>query len=57
MIHEDYGDKDTGDKEILHTKATYAKLLRRIFKPEDWEQVKIWFPLLKEYWGGDKNEE
>jgi hypothetical protein len=50
MIHEDYGDKDTGDKEILYTKFTYAKLLRRIFKPEDWERVKIWFPLLKEYW-------
>lgn len=51
-IHEDYGDKETGDKEILHTKATYAKLLRRIFKPEDWQEVKIWFPLLKEYWEG-----
>ena len=50
MIHEDYGDKDNGDKEILHTKASYAKLLRRIFSPSDWEQVKIWFPLLKEYW-------
>ena len=50
MIHEDYGDKGTGDKEILHTKASYAKLLRRIFSPEDWETVKIWFPLLKEYW-------
>ena len=35
MIHEDYGDKDTGDKEILHTKASYAKLLRRIFSPAD----------------------
>lgn len=53
MIHEDYGDKDSGDKEILHTKESYAKLMRRIFKPEDWEDVKIWFPLLREYWGGD----
>jgi hypothetical protein len=49
-ITEDYGEKDSGDKEILHTKATYAKLLKRIFKPEDWERVKIWFLLLKEYW-------
>lgn len=52
MIHDDYGDKDSGDKEILHTKASYAKLLRRIFKPEDWDDVKIWFPLLREYWEG-----
>lgn len=51
-IHEDYGDKDTGDKELLHTKASYAKLLRRIFSPEDWQEVKIWFPLLREYWEG-----
>ena len=49
-IHADYGDKDSGDKEILYTKATYAKLLKRIFSPEDWEEVKIWFPLLQEYW-------
>lgn len=53
-IHEDYGpDKDSGDKQILHTKSSYAKLLRRIFSPEDWEKVKIWFLLLKEYWGDD----
>lgn len=52
-IHEDYGpDKETGDKQILHTKSSYAKLLRRIFSPEDWQEVKIWFPLLQEYWEG-----
>lgn len=50
-IHEDYGpDKKTGDKEILHTKASYAKLLRRVFGPENWQKVKIWFPLLKDFW-------
>ena len=50
-IHEDYGpDKDTGDKEILHTKKQYAQFLKSIFSPEDWEQVKAWFPLLQAYW-------
>ncbi len=53
-IQEDYGpDKDTGDKEILHTKATYAKLMRQIFSPEDWKRNRIWFPMLMDYWGGD----
>lgn len=52
-IHEDYGpDKDTGDKQILHTKSSYAKMLRRIFGLENWQKVKIWFPLLYEYWEG-----
>jgi hypothetical protein len=52
-ITEDYGkDKHTGDKQILHTKATYANFLKRVFGPEAWEKVKIWFPLLKEYWEG-----
>ena len=50
-IDEDYGpDKDTGDKNILYTKASYAKYLKGVFGPEKWEQKKIWFPLLKEYW-------
>ena len=50
MIHEDYGDKDSGDKELLHTKKEYALYLKSIFSPEDWEDVKIWFPFLREYW-------
>jgi hypothetical protein len=50
-IHADYGpDKETGDKQILHTKSSYAKLMRRIFGPESWQKVKTWFPLLYEYW-------
>lgn len=50
-IHEDYGpDKDSGDKEILHTKAQYAALMKRIFRPGDWERVKMWFQLLRDYW-------
>lgn len=49
-INDDWGDKDSGDKELLHTKSTYAKVLKSIFSPEDWEQVKIFFPLLREYW-------
>lgn len=50
-INEDYGpDKHTGDKQILHTKSIYAKLLKRIFGPESWQKVKPWFPLLYEYW-------
>lgn len=50
-INEDYGpDKDTGDKSLSYTKHTYAKFLKSIFKPEDWEPVKEFFPLLKEYW-------
>lgn len=49
-IDEDYGDKHSGDKEITHTKATYAALLRSIFSKEDWEKVRIMFPLLRDYW-------
>ncbi len=50
-IHEDYGpDKYTGDKELLHTKASYAKLLKRIFGAESWQKVKTWFQLLYQYW-------
>lgn len=50
-IHEDYGpDKQTGDKQILHTKSSYAKLMKRIFGAESWQKVKTWFPLLYEYW-------
>lgn len=52
-INEDWGDKDTGDKQILHTKAALAKYLKRVFGREAWEKVKIWFPLTMEYWGGD----
>ena len=53
VINADYGpDKHTGDKQLLHTKSTYAKLLRRIFSKEDWEQVRVMFPLLQEYWEG-----
>jgi hypothetical protein len=52
MIHEDYGpDKHTGDKQILHTKSSYAKLMKRIFGPESWQKVKTWFQILYEYWG------
>jgi hypothetical protein len=52
-IHEDYGpDKETGDKELAHTKATYAKRLRSIFSPEDWQKCRIWFPFLRDYWEG-----
>lgn len=50
-IDEDYGpDKHTGDKEILHTKKSYAHLLRDIFSPADWEKVRTLFPLLRPYW-------
>lgn len=50
-IHADYGPtKDMGDKQILHTKSSYAKLLKRIFGPESWQKVKIWFQLVYEYW-------
>ena len=49
-IRDDYGDKETGDKNILHTKATYAKYLRGVFGPEAWEKVKTFFYLLREYW-------
>ena len=49
-IDKDYGDKDTGDKEILHTKATYAALMRSIFSPEDWKKARVMFPLLQDYW-------
>lgn len=49
-ILSDYGpDKDTGDKTILHTKATYAAFLRRVFG-DTWDDVKIFFPMLQEYW-------
>ena len=52
-INEDYGpDKHTGDKELLHTKATYAKLMRRIFSVEDWLVARVMFPLLRDYWEG-----
>lgn len=51
-IDQDYGDKDSGDKQILHTKASYAKLMRSIFSPEDWQEVKVMFPLLHDYWEG-----
>lgn len=51
-IDQDYGDKDSGDKEILHTKATYAALLRSIFSPEDWKAVRFMFTLLQDYWEG-----
>lgn len=52
MIHEDYGDKKKGegDQQLLHTKATIAKWLRRIFSKEDWLEKRVFFPLLKEYW-------
>lgn len=50
-IHEDYGpDKDTGDKEILHTKKQYAQFLKSVFSLEDWETAKTWFPLLRDFW-------
>lgn len=51
MIDQDYGpDKHTGDKEILHTKKSYAMLLRSIFSPEDWKKARVMFPLLRDYW-------
>jgi hypothetical protein len=49
-IDKDYGDKESGDKEILHTKATYAAMLRSIFSEEDWAKARIMFPLLQDYW-------
>lgn len=52
-IQADYGpkkDKKTGDKQILHTKSSYAKMLKRIFGRESWQKVKTWFTLLYEYW-------
>lgn len=50
-IHADYGpDKETGDKQILHTKSSYAKLMKRIFGLESWQKVKTWFQILYEYW-------
>ena len=50
IILEDYGpDKHTGDKDILHTKSTLAAFVKRVFG-KTWEDVKIFFPLLKEYW-------
>lgn len=52
-INSDYGpDKRTGDKQLLHTKSTYAKLMRRIFSKEDWGVLRVMFPLLKDYWEG-----
>lgn len=52
-ILQDSGpDKHTGDKELLHTKSTYAKLMRRIFSKEDWQKARVMFQLLKEYWEG-----
>lgn len=53
-ILEDSGpDKHTGDKELLHTKASFAKRLRSIFSPEDWKKWRAMFPLLRDYWEGD----
>ena len=50
-IRDDYGpDKETGDKQILYTKSSYAKLMRQIFGPESWQKVKIWFQILYEFW-------
>lgn len=46
----DYGDKKTGDKNVLHTKAIYTKYLRGVFGLETWEKVKIFFHLLREFW-------
>ena len=50
-VTKDYGDKkNEGDKELLHTKATIYKLLRRIFSREDWVKSRVLFPILKELW-------
>ena len=50
-IRDDYGqEKDTGDKQILHTKSSYAKLMRQIFGLDAWQKVRIWFQLLYEFW-------
>lgn len=50
-INKDYGtDKDSGDKQMLHTKSTYAKLMRRIFSREDWLRVRVKFQFLREFW-------
>lgn len=49
-IRDDYGDKKTGDKNILYTKATYTKYLRGVFGSETWEKVKIFFQLLRDFW-------
>ena len=43
-------NKHTGDKELLHTKASYAQLLKSIFSKEDWKTYCEFFPLLREYW-------
>lgn len=52
-IDKDYGpDKHTGDKQLLHTKAKYAELMRSIFSKEDWEQARVMFQMLKDYWEG-----
>ena len=51
-IDQDYGDKNSGDKQILHTKATYAKLMREIFSREDWLEAREMFPFLRDYWEG-----
>lgn len=49
-IDDDYGpDKETGDKELLHTKYYYAKMLRGIFG-KSWPDVRQWFPFLRDYW-------
>lgn len=51
MINSDYGDKkDEGDKEMLHSRYTLAKRLRKIFSSEDWVKVRVMFPFLKDYW-------
>lgn len=50
-LNSDYGDKkDEGDKQMLHTKKTLAKRLRKMFSKEDWQKAKVLFPVLKEYW-------
>lgn len=50
-ISKDYGpDKHTGDKQLLHTKSSYAKLMRRIFSKEDWKKARVMFQMLRDYW-------
>lgn len=49
-IEEDHGpDKHSGDKELLHTRATLAKRMREIFSPEDWEKCRNMLQLLKDF--------
>lgn len=54
MMNSDYGSKkDEGDKEMLHTKATISKRLRKIFSKEDWLKSRVLFPFLKDYWDAE----